>query len=84
MRFPIVFFDVDGTLLNSAKQVSPLTLRALETLHDTGVKLCIATGRPVKSARLAMQHLTKTKDPVCLPLDVIEIAALLRPTLLVS
>lgn len=56
MRFPIVFFDVDGTLLNSAKQVSPLTLRALEALHDTGVKLCIATGRPVKSARLAMQH----------------------------
>lgn len=56
MTFPIVFFDVDGTLLNSQKQVSPLTLLALKQLHNMGITLCIATGRPVKSARLAMQH----------------------------
>lgn len=55
MTYPIVFFDVDGTILNSEKKVTPLTRFTLELLKDKGVKLCIATGRPIKSARLAMK-----------------------------
>lgn len=55
MTYPIVFFDVDGTLLNSDKKVTPLTRFTLELLKEQGVKLCIATGRPIKSARLAMK-----------------------------
>lgn len=55
MTYPIVFFDVDGTLLNSEKKVTPLTRFTLELLKEQGIKLCIATGRPIKSARLAMK-----------------------------
>lgn len=55
MMYPIVFFDVDGTLLNSDKKVTPLTRFTLELLKEQGVKLCIATGRPILSARLAMK-----------------------------
>jgi Cof subfamily protein (haloacid dehalogenase superfamily) len=55
MTYPIVFFDVDGTILNSEKKVTPLTRFTLELLKEQGVKLCIATGRPIKSARLAMK-----------------------------
>ncbi|MBS3990937.1 MAG: HAD family hydrolase [Erysipelothrix sp.] len=55
MTYPIVFFDVDGTLLNSSKKVTPLTRFTLELLKEQDIKLCIATGRPIKSARLAMK-----------------------------
>jgi len=55
MTYPIVFFDVDGTLLNSEKKVTPLTRFTLELLKENGIKMCIATGRPIKSARLAMK-----------------------------
>lgn len=40
------FFDVDGTLVSfNTHKVSSLTIKALETLHDNGVRIVIATGR---------------------------------------
>lgn len=42
----IIFFDIDGTLLDmGARQPSPKTLEALKGLKDKGIKICIATGR---------------------------------------
>jgi len=41
-----LFFDLDGTLLNSSKKISPITLQALEKCHKEGIKLYIATARP--------------------------------------
>lgn len=42
----IVFFDIDGTLLEmGARKPSPKTLEALKRLKDNGIKICIATGR---------------------------------------
>ena len=42
----IVFFDIDGTLIDmQTKQITPKTVEALHRLQDSGVKLCIATGR---------------------------------------
>lgn len=42
----IIFFDIDGTLLNFKKtQPSEKTLQALKMLQAKGTKLCIATGR---------------------------------------
>jgi len=40
-----LFFDLDGTLLTSAKTVAPSTLTALQACRAQGVKLFIATGR---------------------------------------
>lgn len=47
----IAFFDVDGTLLKMGhKELSERTLHALTSLHQNGVKLCMATGRGYLSA----------------------------------
>lgn len=46
----IIFFDVDGTLVDPATgQISAKTRQALKRLHENGILLCIATGRPIAS-----------------------------------
>ena len=42
----VAFVDLDGTLLNNAKQVTSRTLRALAACHTNGIRTLIATGRP--------------------------------------
>lgn len=41
----IVFFDIDGTLLDDEKQLPDSALEALEKLKKTGVYIAFATGR---------------------------------------
>ncbi|KAB2337343.1 Cof-type HAD-IIB family hydrolase [Cytobacillus depressus] len=41
----IVFFDIDGTLLDSDKQLPQTTKKALQQLKENGVFVAIATGR---------------------------------------
>jgi Cof subfamily protein (haloacid dehalogenase superfamily) len=41
-----LFFDLDGTLLNTKKQITPNTRSVLEKCKDKGIKLYIATARP--------------------------------------
>ena len=42
----ILFFDIDGTLVDPAtKQISPKTREAIHRLHEKGILLCVATGR---------------------------------------
>ncbi len=43
---PIVALDLDGTLLNSRKEISPRTLSALLDVQARGATLVIASGRP--------------------------------------
>ena len=46
----ILFFDIDGTLVDSATgQIPASTREALLRLHEKGILLCIATGRPPAS-----------------------------------
>ncbi|MEG0822924.1 MAG: HAD-IIB family hydrolase [Erysipelotrichaceae bacterium] len=46
MKIKAVFFDVDGTLLDSSNhKMPPSTLQALKLLKAKGIKLGIATGR---------------------------------------
>lgn len=45
-KYRIAFFDIDGTLLDlGKKEPSPRTVEALARLKESGVLLCIATGR---------------------------------------
>jgi hypothetical protein len=53
----LVAVDLDGTLLNDAKQVSEQTIRALQGLPPRGVKLVIASARPPRSVRHIYQQL---------------------------
>ncbi|HLO11993.1 MAG TPA: HAD-IIB family hydrolase, partial [Pseudoneobacillus sp.] len=41
----IVFFDIDGTLLDHEKNLPASTKKALQLLKDNGVFVAIATGR---------------------------------------
>lgn len=44
----IVFLDIDGTLVNSEKKITPVTKAALMRIQKEGIKLAIASGRPSK------------------------------------
>ena len=42
----IIFFDVDGTLVDmQKKEISPNTVAALQRLREKGIHICMATGR---------------------------------------
>ena len=41
-----LFFDLDGTLLNAKKEISPTTRKTLEKCKENNIKLYIATARP--------------------------------------
>lgn len=46
----IIFFDVDGTLVDPATgRIPEKTYLALNRLHEKGILICIATGRPSAS-----------------------------------
>lgn len=47
-----VFFDVDGTLIDTAtKQVPDSTYRAIDELHAKGIKVFIASGRDIQNLK---------------------------------
>ncbi|MDR0846478.1 MAG: Cof-type HAD-IIB family hydrolase [Lactobacillales bacterium] len=43
----LIAIDLDGTLLNSAKTISPRNIEALKKAEAQGVKVVITTGRPL-------------------------------------
>lgn len=57
MPIRLVAIDLDGTLLNDAKQVTEPTARAIRQAVARGVKVILATARPPRSVRHIYQHL---------------------------
>lgn len=50
MKYKLVAIDMDGTLLNSEKQISERTRKAIERAKVQGTHVVICTGRILKSA----------------------------------
>lgn len=46
MSYRLLALDLDGTLTNSKKEISPATLDALIDIQKKGVKVVLASGRP--------------------------------------
>lgn len=46
MKYKLLVLDVDGTLLNNAKEISKRTLAALLKVQQMGVRIVLASGRP--------------------------------------
>lgn len=46
MKYKLLVLDVDGTLLNDAKEISKRTLAALLKVQHMGVRIVLASGRP--------------------------------------
>ena len=54
MLYKLLALDMDGTLLNSEKQVSQGNLSAIKEAESLGVKVVISTGRPVEGVHKFM------------------------------
>lgn len=46
MKYKLLVLDVDGTLLNEAKEISKRTLATLLKMQQMGVRIVLASGRP--------------------------------------
>jgi len=57
MNNKIVFFDIDGTLLNEEKVIPETTKRAVQTLQEEGIHTAIATGRSPQMFDWILQEL---------------------------
>ena len=47
----IVFFDLDGTLLTSKREVLKENFEAIKKARENDIEICICTGRPLSAAR---------------------------------
>ena len=47
MSIKLVAIDIDGTLLNSKKEITPDVFQAIQDAKAAGVKIVITTGRPI-------------------------------------
>lgn len=60
-----LFFDMDGSLLNDDKEISPETYRAIEEAVSKGYLFAISTGRPKTSASALIDRLNLSRfNPV--------------------
>ena len=64
MKKRLLFLDLDGTLLNDAKEITPGNRQALERTLQRGHGVIITTGRPLKSAMAQSRRLGLDK-PGC-------------------
>lgn len=64
MKKRLLFLDLDGTLLNDAKEITPGNREALERTLKRGHGVIITTGRPLKSAMAQSRRLGLDK-PGC-------------------
>ena len=45
MKYKLIAVDIDDTLLNRKKEISPITKAALLQAQENGVKVAVASGR---------------------------------------
>lgn len=57
MSIKAIALDIDGTLTNDEKKVTPRTKKALLRAQDQGVKLILSSGRPVQGLRALASEL---------------------------
>lgn len=48
MKYQVLVLDLDGTLTNSQKQITPATKKALIDIQERGKKVVLASGRPTQ------------------------------------
>lgn len=55
--YKLIALDMDGTLLTSDKTISPRTKQAIAKAREQGVKVVLASGRPIDGMRGAIEEL---------------------------
>lgn len=61
MRYKLLALDIDGTLTNSQKQITPKTKAALMAAQEKGVRLVLASGRPSAGVKPLARELEMDK-----------------------
>lgn len=51
MRIKLLATDLDGTLLDDFKRLTPKNIQALQEAHQTGIQVVICTGRPYHTVK---------------------------------
>jgi len=57
MDYKMIVLDLDGTLTNSDKQISPPTKQALIDIQEQGILVVLASGRPINGVKPLAQEL---------------------------
>ena len=61
MEYEILVLDLDGTLTNSEKKITPATRDALIKIQENGKKVVLASGRPTYGV-LPLAHELKLNE----------------------
>ena len=64
-KYEVIAFDMDGTLLNSWKQISEHTLEAINRAFDAGKEVILSTGRCVAELREYFKRIPRLRYVVC-------------------
>lgn len=65
MAIKLIAFDLDGTLLNSQKEITPRTLAAIKAAQERGVHVTISTGRMFCSAEQFAKEINVNAPVMC-------------------
>lgn len=57
MDYQMLVLDIDGTLINSKKEISPATKEALINIQEQGLIIVLASGRPTQGIRLIAEQI---------------------------
>lgn len=57
MNCRMIFTDIDGTLVNSRKEITPAVKSALKEASSNGIKITIASGRPFQGIKPYIKEL---------------------------
>ena len=58
----LVAIDLDGTLFDKKKNVSNENIKAIKKCKENGIKIVIATGRPISGVLPLLEELDLTSD----------------------
>ena len=61
MDYKLLVLDIDGTLTNSKKEITPATKEAILHIQEMGVHVAIASGRPTPGTRKVAETLELDK-----------------------
>lgn len=56
-KIKLIAIDIDGTLVNSKKEITPAVKEAVLAARERGIQIVICTGRPLSGAQCYLDEL---------------------------
>ena len=61
-KYKLIAIDMDGTLLSDEKQISPANYEAIQQARENGVKVVLASGRPLVGFKKYLEELNLVSE----------------------